>query len=266
MNYLNPDKINRVVVKVGSSSLTYPSGKLSLRRIDALAAVLADLKNSGRDVVLVTSGAVAAGMARLGLSERPHGTQERQAIAAVGQCSLIHFYDKMLGEYGYTVAQMLLTKDVVDDQVLRTNAENTFAQLFSYGAIPVINENDAISTYEVETLSSFGDNDRLSAYVAILCKADLIVILSDIDGLYDADPRENDDARLIPIVRELTPELKSAAGGAGALGTGGMASKLTAAELAVNAGINMVITNGEDPRAVLDIVSGRLRGTLFTAR
>ncbi len=255
--------VSRVVVKVGSSSLTHTTGKLNLKKINELAIALADLKNAGKDVILVTSGAVAAGMARLGVTERPHDIQTKQAVAAVGQCALMHIYDKMLGEFGHTVAQVLMTRNVLDNPSSRSNAENTFAALLRMGVIPIVNENDSVSTYELENLVSFGDNDRLSANVAVLCHADLLILLSDIDGLFDADPRENEEARLIPVVREITDELRNLAGGAGHLGTGGMAAKLNAAQIVMDAGIPMVITNGQNPGNLLDICAGRLHGTLF---
>lgn len=266
MPYIDPNKINRVVIKVGSSTLTHGTGKLNLRRIDKLAEALADLKNSGREVVLVTSGAVAAGAAKLNLSERPRETADKQAAAAVGQCALMHLYDKYLGEYGATVAQVLLTRDIVDNSTSRQNAANTFSWLLTHGVIPVVNENDSVSTYELENLVGFGDNDRLGANVAVLCEADLLIILSDIDGFYDSDPRENEEAKLIPVVREIDDNLRALAGGAGAMGTGGMAAKLAAAELATAKGVNVVLANGSDPDIVIEICSGRVRGTLFRAR
>jgi glutamate 5-kinase len=262
---LDRNRISRVVVKVGSSTLTHSTGKFNLKKINALVTALADLKNSGRDVILVTSGAVAAGMAKLGMSERPHEVRAKQAVAAVGQCSLLHIYDKMFSEYGHIVGQVLMTKDVLEHESSRTNAKNTFETLLELGVIPVVNENDTISTYEIERLAGFGDNDRLSAYVAVLCGADLLIILSDIDGLFDCDPRENDEAKLIPVVRKIDDKIRALAGGAGRMGTGGMAAKLTAAEITMAAGIDMVITNGASPESVLDICEGRLRGTLFAA-
>ncbi len=178
----------------------------------------------------------------------------------------MHLYDKNLSEYGATVAQVLLTRDILDNATSRQNAANTFAWLLEHGAIPVVNENDSVSTYELEKLVGFGDNDRLGANVAVLCGADLLIILSDIDGFYDADPRESEEAKLIPVVSEITDELRALAGGAGALGTGGMAAKLAAAEIATAAGVDVVLANGEDPDIVLDICSGRARGTLFRAK
>ena len=261
---LDSSEISRVVVKVGSSILTHDTGKLNLKRINEIVTVLSDLKNSGRDVILVTSGAVAAGMAKLGMSERPRDIRKKQAISAVGQCSLMYIYDKMFGEYGYTVAQVLMTKEVLEHETSRTNARNTWKPCLSSN-IPIVNENDTISTYEIESLSGFGDNDRLSAYVAVLCEADLLIILSDIDGFYDCDPKNSEDAKLIPVVRKIDDGLRALAGGAGKMGTGGMAAKLTAAEIAMSAGINVVITNGAFPGNILDICSGKLRGTLFVA-
>lgn len=266
MPYMDPNRINRIVIKVGSSTLTHGTGKLNLRRINMLARVLADLKNSGHQVVLVTSGAVAAGAGKLNMTRRPGDTAAKQAAAAVGQCALMHLYDKNLSEYGATVAQVLLTRDILDNATSRQNAANTFAWLLEHGVIPVVNENDSVSTYELEKLVGFGDNDRLGANVAVLCDADLLIILSDIDGFYDADPRESEEAKLIPVVSEITDGLRVLAGGAGALGTGGMAAKLAAAEIATAAGVNVVLANGEDPDIVLDICSGRARGTLFRAK
>ncbi len=266
MPYIDPNKINRIVVKVGSSTLTHETGKLNLRRINKLAEALSDLKNSGHEVVLVTSGAVAAGAAKLCLRERPRETVEKQAAAAVGQCTLMHLYDKALSEYGAVTAQVLLTRDIVDNATSRQNAANTFRCLLDHGVIPVVNENDSVSTYELENLVSFGDNDRLGANVAVLCEADLLIILSDINGFYDSDPRENDEAKLIPVVTEIDDGLRGLAGGAGALGTGGMAAKLAAAELAMAAGVNVVLADGSDPNILIDICSGRARGTLFRAK
>lgn len=259
--------IRRVVVKVGSSTLTYPStGQLNLRRIDALTTALADLKNSGITPVLVTSGAVAAGMAKLGISERPSDARSRQAIAAVGQCALMHIYDKMLGEYGISVGQILLTRDVIDNPAHREHAANTFERLLALGVIPIVNENDSISTYELESLTTFGDNDRLSAYVALLCHADLVVNLSDIDGLYDSDPRLCPDAKQIPVVYAIDDRLRALAGDPGSQGTGGMRSKLMAAEILLDAGIEMVITNGQHPEHLAEICAGIPHGTRFTSR
>ncbi len=257
-------KIRRVVVKVGSSTLTHSTGKLNLRRIDALASTLTDIKNSGRDVILVTSGAVAAGMAKLSLDKRPLGNRQKQAVASVGQCALMHIYDKVFGEYGQSVGQILMTKEVFQHEKSRENAQNTFETLFEFDVIPIVNENDTISTDELESLSGFGDNDRLSAGVAVLCQADILIILTDFDGLYDGDPRKDNGACQIPLVTKVDDELLALAGGAGSKGTGGMATKLAAAKVVMDAGINMIITDGSDPRVLLEICDGTHRGTLFT--
>ncbi len=259
-------KAKCVVVKVGSSTLTYENGKLNLRRIERLVRALSDMKNNGCRVVLVTSGAVSVGVARLGLTERPHDLRLKQAAAAVGQGELMNLYSKMFAEYGHTVAQLLLTRDVVDSPILKENATNTFAALLELGTIPIVNENDTVSTYELEHLATFGENDTLSEIVAELCHADSLILLSDIDGLYDSNPRENPDARLIPVVREITDEIRGVAGGAGSnRGTGGMATKIAAAEKAMAAGISMIIASGEHPSLLYDIFDGRHVGTLFCA-
>ena len=252
--------IKRVVVKVGTSTITYPNGKLNLRHIDRLSRTLCDLKNAGREVVLVTSGAIGVGANKLGLKERPKDMPTRQAAAAVGQSELMHIYDKSFTDYGTIIAQILLTRDVVNDEVSRTNAVSAFNRLFALEAIPIVNENDTVALDEM----GFGDNDTLSATVASLVEADLLILLSDIDGLYDRDPREDSEARLIPVVRELTDEIAEMAGGAGsANGTGGMATKIDAARTALAAGIPMVITNGEHTDNIYDICEGRIKGTLF---
>ena len=258
-----------LVVKVGTSTLTYENGKVNLRRMEELCRTLSDLQNAGRKLVLVSSGAIGVGMGKLGLPQRPEETEKKQALAAVGQCELMFLYDKFFGEYGHTVAQVLLTADVVDFPRGRENVQNTFRELLSMGAIPVVNENDSVSSAEIETgrHKVLGDNDTLSAIVAELCQADLLVLLSDIDGLYTADPHTHPEAELIPEVRAVTPELEALAGGAGSkLGTGGMATKLTAAKLATGAGVDMVIANGADPMLLYDIVAGRRAGTRFLGR
>ncbi len=253
-----------VVVKVGTSTLTYENGKLNLRRIEKLVRALADLKNNDRRVVLVTSGAVAAGVARLGLKERPKELRYKQAMAAVGQGELMNLYSKMFSEYGHTVAQLLLTRDVVDSPELKQNTIATLSALLDLGTIPIVNENDTVSTYELEHLATFGENDTLAAVVAELSHADLLILLSDIDGLYDANPRENPDARLIPVVRAITDDIRESAGGAGSdRGTGGMATKIGAAEKSMAQGIPMIIASGEDPEILYDIFDGRHVGTLF---
>jgi glutamate 5-kinase len=266
-------KAKRVVIKVGTSTLTHENGKLNLRRIDILCRTLSDLKNSGHEIILVTSGAIGAGISKLGLPGRPGAMPEKQAAAAVGQCELMHNYDKMFLEYGHTVGQVLLTHDDVNMPVRRENMINTFEALLRLSAVPVVNENDTVAVEEIDAGGElgeegqeyyFGENDTLSAIVAKLVGADVLILLSDIDGLYDDDPRENSGARLIPVVYELTDRIKAAAGGAGTkFGTGGMATKIMAAEIAGNAGIHTIIANGNDPSVLYDIFDGKQIGTVF---
>ncbi len=250
----------RVVVKVGTSTLTYPNGSLNIRRIETLVKVLSDIKNSGKEVVLVTSGAIGVGAAHLGLKERPRDIGGKQAAAAVGQCELMYIYDKQFAEYGHVTGQVLLTRDVIEDEKRKTNVINTINQLLVYGAVPIVNENDTVSVEEIE----FGDNDTLSAVVAVLSGAGALIILTDIDGMYSSDPRTNDDAVLIPLVEEFDDTLRKAASGAGsAYGTGGMVTKLHAAEIAAEAGIPAVIMNGRNPLRLYDLFDGKPVGTLF---
>ncbi|MGE4283023.1 MAG: glutamate 5-kinase [Clostridia bacterium] len=255
---------NRIVIKVGTSTLTYDTGKLNLHRIECLTRVLSDLRNQGKQVILVTSGAIGAGVGKLGLEKRPDTIPGKQAAAAIGQCELMHLYDKFFSEYGQTIAQILLTKDVVENEHRKENAVNTFNTLLEYNVIPIVNENDTIAIEEIEYADNFGDNDTLSAVVSELIKADLLVILSDIDGLYSEDPRKNKDAEKIFIVEEINDTIKALAGGAGSSrGTGGMCTKITAAEIACGAGVNMIIASGEDPRILYNIFEGNQVGTLF---
>ena len=248
------------MVKIGSSSLTHENGRLALHKIDQLARSLSDIHNGGRDVVLVSSGAIAAGVAALHLSARPKETAGKQAAAAVGQGALVQLYEKFFLEYRQSVAQILLTKDVMEHPVRRQNAANTFDKLFEYDVIPIVNENDTISTDEIE----FGDNDRLSAYVAELVQADLLILLSDIDGLYTADPSTHPEAELIGEVKEITPEIAAMAGDSKSkVGTGGMATKIMAAQIAGNAGIDMIIANASAPGVLEDIFDGKEIGTYF---
>ena len=259
----------RIVVKVGTSTLTHSSGSLDLRSMERLVRVLADLSGSGHEVILVTSGAIAVGTARMGLDERPRALRMKQAAAAVGQCRMMHIYDKLFSEYNCTVAQILLTGEDVEDPVRAEHLKNTFASLLELGILPVVNENDSVSSAEIETghHKVLGDNDTLSAIVAELCGAELLVLLSDIDGLYDADPKRVSSARLLHRVEELTPEILDMAGGAGTWrGTGGMATKLSAARIAMGAGCDMVITNGARPEDLYGIAEGRDIGTRFLAR
>lgn len=252
----------RIVVKVGTSTLTHANGRLNLRRIEELCRALSDLKNSGIEIALVTSGAIGVGAAKLGLAERPADTCGKQAAAAVGQCELMNIYQKLFGEYGHIAAQMLLTRDIFDDKSRLTHAENAMQTIFTYNAIPVINENDSVSIVEIE----FGDNDTLSALVAKLCGADLLVVLTDTDGLFDKDPRKP-GAKLISEVTEITPELTAGASGAGtSRGTGGMVTKLQAAQIVMDAGIDMVIANGNNIADLYKIVKGERIGTHFRHR
>ncbi|MBR7163901.1 MAG: glutamate 5-kinase [Clostridia bacterium] len=253
----------RIVVKVGTSSLTYSTGRIHLRKIDLLARTLADLCHEGREIVLVSSGAVGVGMGKMGFAEKPKTTREKQATSAIGQSELMSIYGKLFGEYGCDVAQVLLTKNVIENKQRKENATTTFNTLLEWGVIPIVNENDAISTEEIE----FGDNDTLSAMVATLIKADVLIILSDIDGLYSADPHKSEDAQLLDEIEEVTDALFEIAGNAGsARGTGGMATKLIAAKTVMEAGINMVITNGSPPAVIYDILDGKKVGTLFKGR
>ena len=260
-SYENIKNAKRIVIKVGTSTLTYDTGKMNIKRIDILARTLSDLHNSGKDIVLVSSGAVGAAMGKLGIDERPEETNIKQALAAVGQCELMYLYDKLFSEYHNTVAQVLLTKDDISVPNRMNNTKNTFKTLLDMGIIPIVNENDTVSTDELE----IGDNDNLSALVAELVDADLLILFSDIDGLYDCDPHNNPDAKIIPLV-ENVENVKSLAGGAGTKrGTGGMVTKLEAAKRAIGAGINMIIANGNNISALYDIFEGKEVGTLFVS-
>ena len=257
----------RIVIKVGTSTLTHATGKTNLKAMDELVTVLADLRNAGWQVVLVTSGAIGVGVGKLGLPERPRDTAGKQAAATVGQCELMFMYDKMFSQYGHTVGQLLITKEDMDDSQRRANLDQAFQTLFSYGAIPIINENDAVATDEIGIETTIGENDTLSAIVARLVEADWLILLSDIDGLYTADPRSHPDAELIPVVEALTPEILALAGGAGsALGSGGMATKLRAAGIAMEAGVEMIIANGERPEVLYEIFEGKAVGTRFLGK
>ncbi len=251
-----------IVVKVGSSTLAHPGGRLNIRHTEQLVKVLSDLKNAGHQLVLVSSGAISMGVGKLGMP-RPADMPTKQAAAAVGQCELMYTYDRLFEVYNHTVAQLLVTQEDFDRPKRLENLQNTLYRLLQLGALPIINENDTIATEEI----SLGDNDTLSALVAKYVRADLLVLLSDIDGLYTADPHSDPTATLIPRVEEITPELEARAGGAGsAQGTGGMATKLTAAKLATGAGVEMLIANGSDAAILYDIVAGRPAGTRFAAR
>ncbi|MBR6572145.1 MAG: glutamate 5-kinase [Clostridia bacterium] len=254
---------NKIVIKVGSSTLTYDNGRPNLRRIEQLCRVVSDLKNRGTDVILVSSGAIAVGVNRLRLPARPKDTKGKQAAAAVGQCDLMSIYDRSFAEYGYVSAQILLNRDVIDHEDRKTNVINTFNTLLEYGAIPIVNENDSVSVEEI----LFGDNDNLSAIVAALVEAQGLIILTDIDGYYDDNPRENPDARLIHEVTEITDEMIENAGGNGTnRGTGGMRTKLEAAKYAAAHNIQTIIMSGDDPKKIFDVFDGYSIGTIFKGK
>ncbi len=256
----------RIVVKIGSSSLMHSeTGKLDLLKIERLVRALVDIKNSGKEIILVSSGAIAVGKTAIGLHERPDELPVKQACAAIGQAKLMMVYQKLFAEYGTIAAQVLLTKYTMLNPVTRTNAENTFKELLHIGAIPVVNENDTVSTYEIEQVQSFGDNDKLSALVASITEADLLILLSDIDGLYTDDPNKNPDAKFINVVDKIDEQLmnmgKNSSGSS--VGTGGMSAKLVAAQIATYSGTDMVITNGNDVTNISRIINGENTGTLF---
>jgi len=256
----------RIVVKVGTSTLTHDNGAANLKSIEQLVRVLADLQNYGHQIILVTSGAIAVGTAKMSLSERPRELRMKQAAAAVGQCQLMHFYDKFFEEYNRSVAQILLTDEDVADVKRAESLSGTFDALMEMGIIPIVNENDSVSSAEIETgeRKVLGDNDTLSAIVARLCKADLLVLMSDIDGLYNSDPHTNKNAELIHEVSDINEDIIKMAGGEGTWrGTGGMVTKLSAAKIATESGCDMVITNGIRPQDLYDIVEGKPVGTRF---
>lgn len=254
----------RIVVKVGTSTLTHRTGRLNIRRVEKLVKTLADLQNAGHEVVLVSSGAIGLGMGKLGLTKKPSDTPGKQACAAVGQCELMYLYDKLFAEYSLTVAQVLLTKYVLlEDR--RQNVINAMERLISHGVIPVINENDTVAIDELEL--EVGENDSLAAMVATIAGADLLIIMSDIDGLYDKDPHQHEDARLIPIVHEINEGIRQLAGGAGSkLGTGGMVTKINAVELAYESDIDVVLMNGQRPEKLYDLFEDKQVGTIFVKK
>lgn len=261
----NISEKQRIVIKLGTSTLAHKTGKLNIRRMTNLVRVISDLHNSGREIIMVSSGAVGLGAGKLGLPEKPKDTKTKQAVAAIGQCELMHVYDDMFAKYSVTVAQILLTKTIINNPNHCENFMNTVEKLVGMDVIPIVNENDTIAIDELEL--EIGENDSLSALVAELSRADLLLILSDIDALYDDDPRTNPDAKPVPIVEKITPEIEAMAGGAGtSLGTGGMSTKITAAKIATNAGIDMVIMNGRDPEKLYDLFEDKEIGTLFKAQ
>ncbi len=252
----------KIVVKVGTSTLAHATGRLNIRLVEELVKTLSDLKNAGHQIVLVSSGAIGMGVGKLLLKERPSDMPTKQAAAAVGQCELMYTYDRLFNQYNHTVAQILLTSEDVDDEKRSRNFKNTISRLLELDTIPVINENDTVATAEIKV----GDNDTLGGIVACAVEADLLVLLSDIEGLYTADPRVDATATLIPIVETVTPEIEALAGGVGSgLGTGGMATKLRAAKKVTAAGVDMNITNGEHPEILYQIVEGKAVGTRFLA-
>lgn len=258
----------RIVIKIGSSSLTHPeTGRLNLRKLEVLARELSDLRNQGKDVILVSSGAIATGVAALGMKEKPTELKGKQACAAVGQARLMMIYQKLFSEYNQMAAQILMTKNTMVNNLNRRNARNTFEELLELGAIPVVNENDSISSYELEMLESFGDNDTLSAVIAGLIGADLLILLSDIDGLFTADPKTDPEAKLVDVVEQLDERyLHMASSKAGSdVGTGGMTTKLNAARIATYSGSDMIIANGKDVGVLHQILEDDFVGTVFKA-
>ena len=250
----------RIVIKVGTSTLTHSTGNLNIRHVEELCKVMSDLKNAGHEVILVSSGAIGMGVGKLGLSERPKDMPTKQAAAAVGQCELMYVYDKQFSEYGHNIGQILLTGDDIENEERNKNFRNTLHRLLELRVLPIINENDTVSTAEI----AVGDNDTLAAIVSLEADADLLILLSDIEGLYTADPRKNPEAALIREVREMTDEIRALGGGAGSgLGTGGMQTKLRAASMCMERGIDMIITRGDRPSLLYDCVEGKAVGTRF---
>lgn len=250
----------RIVIKLGTSTLAYATGQLNIRRVEALCKTMSDIRNAGHELILVSSGAIGMGVGKLGLRSRPQDIPSKQAAAAVGQCELMYIYDKLFSEYHHTVAQLLITADNLTSEIRHTNFTNTLNRLLELGVVPIINENDTVATEEIV----IGDNDTLAARVAQSVGAKLLILLSDIDGLYTADPHTNPNAKLIPLVRGLDESIKKLAGVSSTTqGTGGMVTKLRAAELCFGCGCEMVIANGNNPASLYDIVEGKPVGTRF---
>ena len=250
----------RIVIKVGTSTLTHATGRMNIKRVECLCRVISDLKNAGNEIVLVSSGAIGMGVGKLALSQKPDDMPTKQAAAAVGQCELMYIYDKEFSEYNHTIAQLLITRLDFENPVNQANFQNTVSRLLEFGVLPIINENDTVSTEEIE----IGDNDTLGAVVASSVKADLLILLSDIDGLYNKDPHKYKDAVLISEVRKITPEIRKFGEGKGSeLATGGMKTKLKAAEIVMKEGLDMVIANGDHPEILYDIADGKAVGTRF---
>ena len=257
----------RIVIKIGTSTLAYATGQLNIRRVEALCKTMSDIRNAGHELILVSSGAIGMGVGKLNLPGRPADMPTKQAAAAVGQCELMYTYDKLFNEYNHTVAQVLLTGEDVRSEQRSRNMRNTIFRLLELGALPVINENDTVATDEVGVENTIGENDTLSAIVAAAVHADLLILLSDIDGLYDGDPHKDANAHLISTVPAVDEHILSLGGGSGSsLGTGGMATKLKAAQIVTAAGCEMVIANGSKPALLYDIVDGKPVGTRFLAK
>lgn len=256
------DEMKKIVIKVGTSTLTHKTGKTNIARLAKIASVLSDLHNMGHQIVLVSSGAVGIGCSKLGVLAKPNTTKELQAAAAVGQCELMFLYDKMFSEYSVVISQLLITSDALSDKEEKQHLLDTVNQLLDYGSIPIVNENDSVSVDELLN----GDNDCLSARVAKLIGADMLIMLTDTDGLYDSNPNENENANLISVVNEITPEITAIAGGASEKGTGGFATKVKAAEIATNAGVKVVIMNGKKPTSIYKVIEGKPVGTLFEVK
>ena len=257
----------RIVVKVGTSTLAHAGGRLNIRRVELMCKVLSDIKNAGHQVILVTSGAIGMGVGKLGLPGRPGDMPGKQAAAAVGQCELMYTYDRLFSQYSHVVAQILLTAEDIRHPLRSSHVHDSLEKLLNWNVLPIINENDVVSTDEIGIQTTIGENDSLSAIVARLVQADLLILLSDIDGLYTADPKKDPTAVLIPQVDTITEDILALAGGAGSdLGSGGMATKLRAAKIAMDAGIDMIITNGENPEILYDIFDGKTVGTKFLGK
>lgn len=253
----------RIVVKIGTSTLAHETGHMNIRRVEQLCKVFSDIKNAGHEVIIVSSGAIGMGVGKLGLRERPKDIPTKQAAAAVGQCELMYTYDKLFSEYNHTVAQLLITGDDVQNEERHQNFTNTLNRLLNLGVIPIINENDTVATHEIV----IGDNDTLAAIVSECVHADKLVLLSDIDGLYTADPHSNPDAKLIETINKIDDDVLALAGGKGSdLGTGGMVTKLQAARICLACGCDMIITNGSKPNNLYDIIDGKNIGTTFTEK
>lgn len=253
----------RIVIKLGTSTLAHKTGLINIRRVEELCKVISDLKNEGNEIIMVSSGAIGMGVGKLCLKEKPKDIPTKQAAAAVGQCELMYTYDKIFSEYNHTVAQILVTGADIEHADRKANFQNTVCRLLELGAIPIINENDSVATEEIV----IGDNDTLGAIVATTAKADLLIILSDIDGLYTADPHKDPNAKLLHRVEEITPEIEEMTGGAGSkLGTGGMITKIKAAKIATEGGVEMVIANGNNPLSLYDIVENKDVGTRFVCK